>query len=125
MTDGAHEAGGVPAEDGTRRAPAGDTWALDAALGAASILARTVGAVGSSTPARAVGEATRKLTGPLAREGHDVRELLGEEATPTAKRIVAQVTPRVAEVVDLNEILAGIDLDQLLAHLDLDAVLDR
>jgi hypothetical protein len=84
-----------------------------------------VGAVGSATPARAVGEATRRLTGPLAREGHDVRELLGEEATPTAKRFVAQVTPRVAEVVDLNEILAGIDLDQLLAHVDLDAVLQR
>ena len=125
MSDDAGEAGVDPPDDRVPGAHAGDTWALDAALGAASLVARTVGAVGSSTPGRVVGEATRRLTGPLAREGHDVRELLGEEATPTAKRIVAQVTPRVTEVVDLNEILAGIDLDALLERIDLDLVLER
>jgi hypothetical protein len=102
-----------------------DTWAVDAALGIASLFARTVGAVGGSAPGRAVTEATRMLAQPLSREGHDVREVLGEEATPTARRLVAQVTPRVAEVVDLNEILAGIDLDRLLEHIDLDRLLAR
>ena len=102
-----------------------DTWAVDAALGVASLLARTVGAVGASAPGRAVTQATRRLASPLAREGQDVREQLEEEATPAARRLVAQVTPRVAEVVDLDEILAMVDLDQLLARVDLDAVLRR
>lgn len=100
-------------------------WALDAALGAASLLARTVGAVGASGPARLAAGATRRLTRPLTREGHDVREQFEEDATPTAKRIVAQVAPRVTDVVDINEILAGIDMDAILEHVDLDRLLAR
>ena len=109
-------------------------WAIDAVLGAASLFAKTVGAVGSSAPGRLAAGATRRLTRPLAREGQGVRGQLEEEASPTAKRIVAQVTPQVMDVVDLdvildaadlNAILDHIDMDRLLARVDLDAVLER
>lgn len=97
-TEGADEAieGADEAID-TDEAPeqaAGEGWALDTALGAASLVARTIGSVGASPPARVAADVTRFLTRPLAREGHEVREQLEEEATPAAKRIVAQVTPR-------------------------------
>lgn len=102
-----------------------DNWAVDTALGVASIFARTANAVGSSMPGRLAASATKRLSRPLAKEGHEVREQLEEDAAPTAKRIMAQVTPRVVDVVDVDSILGAIDINAILDRVDIDAILNR
>ena len=103
----------------------GDNWAVDTALGVASIFARTANAVGSSIPGRLAAGATKRLSRPLAKEGHEVREQIEEDAGPAAKRIMAQVTPRVVDVVDVDSILGAIDIDAILNRIDIDAILNR
>ena len=107
----------------------GTPWPVDAALGAASIAARAttevVTAVGSSAPARALGGAARWLTGPLAREGQEVRERIGDEGVPAAQELIRQATPGVVGAIDLDGILDAIDMDALLARVDIAGIVDR
>lgn len=106
-----------------------DGWAVDAALGAAALAARSAtdvaGAIGSSTPARVAEGAARWLTRPLARQGEEVRERLEEEAGPAAQQVIRQVTPGVVDAVDLNDVLAAIDIDALLDRIDVNRLVDR
>jgi len=102
-----------------------ESWAVDAALGAASILARTANAMGSSVPGRIAASATKRLTRPLAKEGHEVREQIEEDVAPTAKRLVSQVAPRVADVVDVDVILDALDINAILDRIDFDRLLQR
>ena len=107
-----------------------DGWAVDAALGAAALAARSAtdvaGAIGSSTPARVAEGAARWLTRPLARQGEEVRERLEEEAGPAAQQVIRQVTPGVVDAVDLNDVLAAkVDVDELVAQVDVDALVQR
>ena len=104
-------------------------WGIDAALGAAAIAARAATdvatTVGSSTPARALGGAARWLTAPLAREGQQVRERIGDEGVPAAQEAIRRATPGVVQAVDLDGILDSIDLDGLLDRIDIGRILDR
>ena len=104
-------------------------WGVDAALGAATRAARTAGdvanVVGSSPPARLAAAVAKRLTVPLAKEGHEVRERLEHDAGPAARKAIQRVTPGVVEAVDLNELLAGIDLDAVLDRIDIDRLVGR
>lgn len=106
-----------------------DGWAVDAAIGAAAMAARTandvVGAVGSSTPGKVAEGAARWLTRPLTRQGEEVRERLEEEAGPAAQQVLRQVTPGVVEAVGLDDVLAAIDVNALLDRIDMDRLVDR
>lgn len=104
-------------------------WGVDAAIGAASRAARTANdvatAVGGSAPARLAAAVAKRLTVPLAKEGHEVRERLETEAGPAARQAIQRVTPGVVEAVDLNELLAAIDLDAILDRIDIDRLVGR
>ncbi|MHB1139513.1 MAG: hypothetical protein ACYC2O_11195, partial [Microthrixaceae bacterium] len=104
-------------------------WGVDAAIGAASRAARTAGdvanVVGSSAPARLAAAVAKRLTVPLAKEGHEVRERIETDAGPAARKAIQRVTPGVVEAVDLNELLASIDLDAILDRIDIDRLVGR
>jgi hypothetical protein len=121
------DAGGDEADHD--RVPTDDSWGVNAALGAASIAARTANdvadAVGSSMPGRAVEGAARWLTRPLARQGEEVRTRLEEEGLPAAQQAIRHATPGVVQAVDINEILAAIDVDALLDRIDVNRLVDR
>src|SRR4051794_26129692 len=125
MDDGelAEEPYEEPDEDMSRRPhdASDDRWAVDAALGTASMIAKAASAVRSSTPGRLAEDATKWLSQPLVERGQEVRD----DAAPTAKRIISQVTPQVTEVVDINELLGLIDVNELLDHIDVDRLLGR
>jgi len=112
-----------------RRPGTDDHWGVDAAIGAASVAARTAGevaeAIGGSGPGRVMGTAARWITRPLAREGEDVRARIEDEAAPAAQQVLRQVTPGVVRAVDINAILAEIDVDLLLDRIDVNRVVDR
>ncbi len=112
-------------EDHSRR----DGWGVNAALGAASIAARTAGdvadAVGNTVPAKVFDQAARWITRPLSSEGEEVRERIGTEGVPAAQEAIRQATPGVVQAIDINEILAAIDLDLLLDRIDVNRLVDR
>jgi len=109
--------------------PLDGSWRVNAALGAASIAARTANdvadVVGASLPGRAVEGAARWLTRPLVREGEEVRTRIEEDGVPAAQQVIRQATPGVVNAVDINEILAAIDVDALLDRIDVNRLVDR
>lgn len=110
-------------------ATARDGWGVDAAIGAASIAARTAsevaGAVSGTGPAKVFDQAARWIARPLSREGQEVRERIGTEGVPAAQEAIRHATPGVVQAIDINEILAAIDLDALLDRIDVNRLVDR
>jgi len=114
---------------GTPRDEGDDDWGVDAALGAATRAARAANdvasVVGGSLPARLAAAAAKRLTEPLAKEGHEVRERLVTDAGPVARDAIQRVTPGVIDAVNINEVLAAIDMDALLDRIDIDRLVGR
>src|SRR4249919_1596923 len=106
-----------------------EPWGVDAALGAAAIVARTTtsaaNAASKTAPVKAAFSLTRRLAAPLVREGAQVRDRIGVEAGPTAQRVIDQAVPVVLDMVSIDLILSKIDIDALLDRIDVSSIIDR
>lgn len=104
-------------------------WGVDAAIGAAAVVARVTGGiastVGSSPPAKAIEGVARWMVRPLSREGAAVRERVVRDGVPAAQDAVKRVTPAVLDAVDLDSVLSAIDVDALVSRVDVGGLIDQ
>jgi hypothetical protein len=120
----------MPSKDDDQR----ESWGFDAVLGAVARSVRVTQkvasggekvahAIGSTAIGKAATGTARRVIDPLARDGAEVRQQMGEDLPPMAKDLAARVTPAVIETIDPDALIGTIDLDQLLEHIDLNRLM--
>ena len=109
--------------------PVSDSWGIDAAIGAAAVVARTAGGVTrgvlGSAPGKVAMGVAEFATRPLAEQGRALSHEAAEDGAPGLTDVIRQVTPGVVDAIGINGILEQIDVDALIDRVDVDKIVAR